>query len=69
MNVVYIVLGGRRLCITARGYIGLVPRNTSLRTTSSSFPGLLFPWYFDVEGEKYVFVRKFYVRDIMDREH
>jgi len=61
-------VGWRRLCITERGYIGLVPSNTKLGDCLAVFPGFQTPWVLRLRGCKYVLVGESYIHGIMEGE-
>ena len=59
---------GRRLCLTTRGYIGLVPRNTKVGDDFIVMRGHVVPLILRSRGDKYVLVGECYIHDIMGRE-
>jgi hypothetical protein len=59
---------GRRLCITARGYIGLVQRNTKLQDHVVILTGHGVPLILRPRNGKYYLVGESYMEGIMDGE-
>ena len=59
---------GRRLCITTRGYIGLVPSNTKIGDDIIVMCGHVVPLVLRSRSDKYVLVGECYIHGIMGGE-
>ncbi|MCJ1405295.1 hypothetical protein MMC11_008522 [Xylographa trunciseda] len=61
-------IGGRKLCVTRNGYLGMVPSESRVGDSFCIFSGFPVPFVLRKQGEHYMLIGECYVHGIMDGE-